>query len=223
NLLARFHSLLGASQTKVESLGRFLLAREPQCSCGSAGRYSVISVRMRNWTTALLFIATCFGVFGKQAQGQLHWPDPPRKAPMRVRLVAVALALPRSSFFSSQEVFVAEAEIGHDEWNLIKLVFTFLPYQPRLSETGFDYSVVHEVSAWRDPDCDETVAHLTARGQPGRHQPLIYSRNVPREDLDGRHIPLPCYQTSADEYTKSSFEPVAPPQPPALKVRPNPR
>jgi hypothetical protein len=182
---------------------------------------------MTNRTTALLFLAaTCIGGFGKQAEGQLHWPDPPKRAPVRLRLVAVSPGLPRTSWGSTYEVFVAETEIGHEEWSLIKLVFTFLPYQPRLSESGFDYSVVHEVSAWRDPDCDETVAHLTERSLPNRHEPLIYSRNVPREDLDRRHIPLPCYHTNADDYIKSSVEPIAPPpqqREPALKVRPNPR
>ncbi len=170
--------------------------------------------------------ATCFGGPGKKAEGQLLWPGPPKRAPIRVRLVAVAYAdHPRSSFFSSHEVFVAETEIAHEEWSLIKLVFTFLPYQERLSESGFDYSVVHEVSAWRHPDCDQTVAQLTARSQPNRHEPLVYSRNVPREDLDRRHLPLPCYETNADEYIKASFEPVAPPpnpHGPVLKVRPNP-
>ena len=139
---------------------------------------------------------------------------------MRVRLVAVALAPPRSSFFASYEVFVADTEIGREEWTPIKLVFTFLPYEPRLSESGFDYSVVHEVSAWRDPDCDETVAQLTARSMPDRHEPLIYSRNVPRVDLERRRIPLPCYETNANEYIKSSFEPVTPAKPhgPILEV-----
>jgi hypothetical protein len=180
---------------------------------------------MKNWTTVLVFIVASFiGASGRRAEGQLHWPDPPQKAPVRLRVVALALALPRSSFFSSYEVFVAEREIGRDEWSLIKLVFTFLPYQPRLSESGFDYSVVHEVSARRDPDCDATAAELTERSLPNGHQPLIYSRNVPREDLDRRHIPLPCYATTADDYIKSSFEPIAPsPKPPelVLKVRPN--
>jgi hypothetical protein len=183
--------------------------------------------RMKNWTIALLFLAaTCIGGSGRQAEGQLHWPDyPPKKAPIRVRLVAVASAdHPRSSFFSSHEVFVAETEIAHEEWGLIKLVFTFLPYQPRLSESGFDYSVVHEVSAWRDPDCDQTVAQLTARSLPARQEPLIYSRNVPREDLDRKRIPLRCYETNADDYIKASFEPVAPPPKPprpVLKARPS--
>src|SRR5215468_9601259 len=173
----------------------------------------------------------------QQVEG-LHWPDPPRRARLRVRLVAVALALPRSSFFSNLEVLVAEKEIGHEEFSLIKLVFTYLPYQPRISESGFDYSVVHEVSAWRNPDCDETVAQLTSRSLPDRREPMIYSRNVPREDLDARHIPLPCYETKADDYIKSSLEPIPPPpaplmsvvrrqthEPPepVLRVRPNPR
>lgn len=184
---------------------------------------------MKNWTKALIFlIATCIGSSGRLAEGQLHWPDPPKKARMRIRLVAVALAdHPRSSFFASHEVFVAEKEIGvgSEEWSHIKLIFTFLPYQPRLTESGFDYSVVHEVGAWREPDCDETVAQLTAREQPERHEPLVYSRNVPKEDLDRSRVPLACWVTNADEYIKSSFEPITPPPKPpepVLKTRNDP-
>jgi hypothetical protein len=187
-----------------------------------------MSARIRNWTTALLFLAvTCIGGAGRQAEGQLRWDYPPKKAPIRLRLVAIAFAdHPRSSYFSSQEEFVAETEIGQEESTLIKLVFTFLPYEPRLSESGFDYSVVHELSASRDEKCDQTIAQLTARSQPDRHEPLIYSRNVPREDLDRRRAPLPCYETTANEYIKSSFEPV--PQPlkphgPVLETRPDPK
>jgi hypothetical protein len=186
----------------------------------------VISVRMKNRIAALLFlVAACVGGPGRQAEGQLRWSYPPQKAPIRVRLVAIAISLPRSSFFKSSEVFIAETEVGHEEWSLIKLVFTFLPYEPRLSESGFDYSVVHEVTAWRDQNCDQTIAQLTARSLPDRHEPLIYSRNVPREDLDRRRSPLPCYETNAEEYIKATFEPIAPPpnpHGPVLKVRPNP-
>jgi len=194
--------------------------------CGKTRCANVISVRTRNWIAALLFLAAaCIGGPGWQAEGQLRWDYPPKKAPMRVRLVAIAISLPRSSFFKSAEVFVAETEISHEEWGLIKLVFTFLPYEPRLSESGFDYSVVHEISAWRDENCDETIAQLTARSQPNRRQPLVYSRNVPREDLDRRRFPLRCYETDAYDYIKSSFEPITPPpkpQRPVLKVRPRP-
>jgi len=160
---------------------------------------------------------SCVADSGKQPEG-LHWPDPPKKAPIRVRLVAVASALPRTSWGENLEVLVAEKEIGVEEFSLIKLVFTFLPYQPALSESRFDYSVVHEVSAWRNPDCDETVAQLTSRSLPDRREPMIYSRNVPREDLDARHIPLPCYETKADDYIKSSLEPIPPPPAPLMSV-----
>lgn len=179
---------------------------------------------MKKWTAAIVFLAaTCFVGTAKRVDGQLHWPDPPTKTPTRVRLIALAFAAPRSTFFSSHEVFVAESEAGFDEWNLIKLVYTFLPYQPRLLETGFDYSLVHEVSVWRNTDCDETVAQLTTRSWPNRHhEPLIYARDVPRVDLDRRRIPLPCYETTADDYSKADRVPVAPPppsEPPVLKDR----
>jgi hypothetical protein len=71
---------------------------------------------------------------GRQAEAQLRCSYPPKKAPIRVRLVAIAISLARSSFFKSTEVFIAETEISHEEWGLIKLVFTFLPYEPRLSQ-----------------------------------------------------------------------------------------
>ena len=169
---------------------------------------------------------TCIASPGKPAEG-LHWPDLPQKVQMRLRVVAIALAPPRTSFFSSQDVLVADTEVADEEGSLIKLVFTYLPYQPRLSEFDFDYSVVHQVLAWRNTDCDETVAQLTARSMPDRHERLIYARNVPRVDLDRRRIPLPCYESSADDHIKSIFEPLAPPPTaphgPVLSVHPDPR
>lgn len=143
-----------------------------------------------------------------RAPGQLRWPDPPKKAPMRLRLVAVALADPRSSFFASHEVLIAEKELGTDEWSLIKLVYTFLPYQPRLSESGFDYSVVYQFSASRNANCDETIEQMTAREWPD-HNPirLKYSHDSPVKDLDRRRLPLPCYETTADDYNRSGRVP----------------
>jgi hypothetical protein len=175
---------------------------------------------MKRWTAVVFFMAaTCFVGMDKRVEGQLRWPEPASKAHMRVRLVAVALADPRSSFFSSHEVFVAETEVGREEWSLIKLVYTFLPYQPRLSDSGLDYSLVHEFSALRESDCDETVAQLMLRSLPDLHyEPLVYARHAPRLDLDRRRIPLPCYQTSTDDYKRSSLEPMAPPQPPEEPV-----
>ena len=177
--------------------------------------------KMKCWTrVALVLLVACMGSPGRRAEGQLRWQYPPKKVPLRVRLVAAALVYhPRSSAFASEEVFVAEREVGQEEWGLIKLVFTFLPYQPRLSESGFDYSVVHEISAWRHPDCDQTIDQLTERSLPERHEPLIYSRNFPRKDLDRKNIALRCYETNADDYIGSTVEPVAPPPRPELKDR----
>ncbi|HKD79417.1 MAG TPA: hypothetical protein VKH81_06960 [Candidatus Angelobacter sp.] len=199
-----------------------MVANDLQSLCGGPRPQNAIRGKMKIWTKVLLFLAaTCIWGPKKQAEGQLRWQYPPKKATIRVRLVAVAYAdHPRSSFFASQEIFVAEREVSHDEWGFIKLVFTFLPYQPRLSESGFDYSVVHEVSAWRHEDCDQTIEQLTARSMPDRHEPLIYSRNFPRKDLDRKRIPLRCYETNADDYIKSSVEPIAPPPQPVLKTRP---
>jgi hypothetical protein len=182
---------------------------------------------MKNLTAALIFVvATCVSGAMERAEGQLHWPDPPKKALMRVRLVAVSLADPRSSFFSSHEVLIAETQVGDEEWGLIKLVYTFLPYQPRLTETGFDYSVVHELTAWRDSGCDETVAQMTARDVGRRHAPLTFAVDSPREDLARRRSPLPCYETTADDYGSSFRHPIGPPPPPPpeprLKTRPQP-
>lgn len=183
---------------------------------------------MHGIATAMLLVATVLAL-EQPTDGQLRWPDPPKKAPARARLIALAWADPRSSYYASHEIFVAEAEVGDDEWKFIILVFNFLPYQPRLLHTGFNYSVVHEFSAWRDQECDSTVSDLMIRDWPKpRRHPLLYARDVPRVDLDQRRIPLPCYVTSADDYTKSTLEPIAPAEPPEplepkLKQRANSR
>src|SRR6266496_3806237 len=51
---------------------------------------------------------------GTRAHAQLHWPDPPKKKPLRLRMVAVAFSYPRSSFFASHEVLIAEQELAQD-------------------------------------------------------------------------------------------------------------
>jgi hypothetical protein len=145
----------------------------------------------------------------RPAHGSLHWKEP-RKQQIRVRLVALAWSHPRSSFFASEEVFVAEKELTPGELRLVKLVYGFLPYQPRLSESGFDYSTVHEIRATRDPSCDETLRQMTSDDQDGKEYPLHYSEDSPKVDLERRRMPLPCYLTSADDYTKSIYRPLGP-------------
>ncbi len=130
---------------------------------------------------------------------------------MRLRVVAVAISDPRSSYFVSHEVLIAEKELGHDEWSLIKLVYDFLPYQPKLSETGFDYNIVYGASVTRDSACDETIAELTTREWPDHsHIRLQFAQGAPLTDIAERRLPLPCYKTTADDFTKSDREPYSP-------------
>src|SRR5260370_34009083 len=108
----------------------------------------------------VLIVAACVICGSETARGHLPWPAPKKEA-MRLRLVALAWNHPRSSFSASEEVFVADKEVGKDETRLVKLVYMFLPYEPRLSDEGLDYSTLHELRALRDPQCDESLAQIT--------------------------------------------------------------
>jgi hypothetical protein len=132
--------------------------------------------------------------------------------------VALAWNHSRSSFFASEEIFVAEKELTKDETRLVKLVYEFLPYQPRLSEQGLNYSTLHELQAVRDAHCDETLAHITI-GQEGdwrqQQSQLKYSTDAPLLNFARHRAPLPCYVTNAEDYTKaihseSESEPATP-------------
>lgn len=150
-------------------------------------------------------------LLGIPAAAQLHWPDPPTKETMRLRVVAIALSDGRSSYFVSHEVLIAEKEIGHEEWSLIKLVYDFLPYQPKLSETGFDYNIVYGASVTRDTSCDETIEELTRREWPERtHVRLQFAQGAPFTDLAERRLPLPCYKSTADDFTNPARERYSP-------------
>ena len=73
-----------------------------------------MNVKLKNWTKVAFFlVATLIGVPRRQAEGQLRWSYPPKKAPMRVRLVAVAYAdHPRSSFFSVKRCSLPKTEVS---------------------------------------------------------------------------------------------------------------
>jgi hypothetical protein len=170
--------------------------------------------------------AVCLLSASQTARGDLPWTAG-RKESMRLRLVALAWNHPRSSFFGSEEVFVAEKELTKEETRLVKLVYEFLPYQPRLSDEGLDYSTLHELRAMRDPQCDETLLQI-ASGQMGdwRQQQfqLKYSTDAPPLNLSRHRSRLPCYVTTAEDYAKpihDESQPQVPPPPPTLNPRPN--
>lgn len=153
-----------------------------------------------------IFFLLATGIAGHPipARGELQWRSPKIES-VRLRIVALAWNHPRTSFFENEEVFIAEKELNKEESRLVKLVYDFLPYQPRLSEYGLDYSTVHELRAVRDPQCDETLAELIA-GQLGdwrqTKSELKYSTDAPPLNLERHKSRLPCYVTSADDYSR---------------------
>jgi hypothetical protein len=142
------------------------------------------------------------------ADGQWHWSS--RKEPIEVRLIALAVTYPRSSFFANDEVFIAEQELAKEESRFIKLVYDFLPYQSPLSSSGLDYSLVHVVRAVRDTTCDESLWQMRSL-QERRSEPTgarwKYAHYSPIADLDQRQARLRCYRTTSDDYEKTLREP----------------
>ena len=176
------------------------------------------------FSSIVLIVAVCVIGGSETARGNLPWPAPKKEA-MRLRLVALAWNHPRSSFSANEEVFVADKELVKDETRLVKLVYIFLPYQPRLSDEGLDYSTLHELRAVRDPQCDETLAQITT-GQTGdwrQNQPrLKYSAAAPPLNLSRHKSPLPCYVTNAEDYTRPVHDESEPQEPPLPILTPHP-
>jgi hypothetical protein len=140
------------------------------------------------------------------------WPAL-RKEPIEVRLIALAEAYPRSSFFANDEVFIAEQELGKDESRFIKLVYDFLPYQPPLSSYGLNYSLVHKVHAVRDISCDQNLWEMRWQRQQQQSRATQgnwkYARECPIADLDRRQARLRCYRTTSDDYERALREPTS--------------
>jgi hypothetical protein len=161
----------------------------------------------RTVRAVLLLTITAFCGF-RSARGELRWQDAKKEA-LKVRLIALAASYPRSSVYSNQEVFIAAQQIEPGEARLVKLVYGFLPYQPRLSDVGLDYSTVHELRATRNPDCDETLAQMASFDKSSAKLDWEYSTDSPGLDPGKRRRPLPCYETTAEDYNKPHHEPAA--------------
>ena len=145
------------------------------------------------------------------ADGQLRWSHQ-QKHEIEVRLIALAEAYPRSSVFATDEVFVAEQELSKEESRFIKLVYDFLPYEPPLSDSGLNYSLVHKIQAVRDSSCDDSLGQMrNLMAQRGRAQKQNsswkYAEESPIADLDRRQARLRCYRTTSDDYEKAERQP----------------
>lgn len=168
---------------------------------------------MKPFRISVFFVIAVIFVLGSgipAADGQ-RWPTT-RKEPIEVRLIALAVAYPRTSFFANDEVFIAEQELGKEESRFIKLVYDFLPYQPPLSAYGLNYSLVHRVHAVRDTSCDESLWEMRSLQQQKRESHATsanwkYALECPIADLDRRQAKLRCYRTTSDDYEKALHEP----------------
>jgi hypothetical protein len=165
----------------------------------------------RNLFPYAALVAVLLGSVSPSARAQLRWSRD-RKEPIEVRLVALAVAYPRSSFFANDEVFIAEQELAKTESRFIKLVYDFLPYQSPLSAYGLQYALVHHVTAVRDTTCDENLwqmrsLHEQERGVPGTTPGWKYASGAPINDLDRRQARLRCYRVTSDDYERASRQP----------------
>src|SRR5450631_32403 len=121
---------------------------------------------------------------------------------VQLRVIGLAWASPRSSYFSNFEVFIAEKGLNKEESQLVKLVYVFLPYQPRLSDYGFDNLKVRWLRVARDPTCDEGLMQMMwpegENGPAGHHSgdALVLTSS-------DRNNVLPCYRTTADDYRRA--------------------
>lgn len=136
----------------------------------------------------------------------------PRKQAIAVRLIALAVVYPRSSFFANDEVFVAEQELARDESRFVKLVYDFLPYQQPLSSYGLNYSLVYRFRAVRDASCDENLWEMRWLYQQQKPAAVSkaewkYSAESPIYDLDRRQARLRCYRATSDDYESAQQEP----------------
>jgi hypothetical protein len=121
---------------------------------------------------------------------------------LSVNFIEPALVLPRSSYFLSSEVFIAEVRLARHESRLIKLVYDFLPYQPRLSDYGPNYPAIENLRATRDPSCDETLMRVASAANTERWSQAARVR-LSATSLKQRQSTLPCYRTTADDYRKA--------------------
>jgi hypothetical protein len=117
-----------------------------------------------------------------------------------LRLVGVAVASSKTSFFSNYEVFIAERRLSPGQTELIKLVFVFLPYQKRLSEYDLNTTKIYKLRATRDPRCDETLMQMS---WPEGEQPDEDAANRLAGNASNKNSKLPCYNTTADDFQKA--------------------
>ena len=134
------------------------------------------------------------------AAKQIADPKFPETKELNVNFIGPALVLPATSYFLSYEVFIAEEWLARHKSRLIKLVYDFLPYQPRLSDYGPNFPAIENLRATRDPSCDENLSEVesSTNAWPKDDRAQLNAKS------SGQKLSkLPCYRTTADDYRKA--------------------
>ena len=122
---------------------------------------------------------------------------------VQLRVIGLAWAPPRSSYFSNFEVFIAEEWLNKEHSRFIKLVYVFLPYQTRLSEYGFENLKVRKLRVTRDPTCDESLLEMAGHESDNGPASSNHSDDAFASATPDRNKMLPCYRTTADDYRRA--------------------
>jgi hypothetical protein len=124
-------------------------------------------------------------------------PNSAQGEDLPLRFISLAIPKEGSSFFSNYEVFVAEKRVSKNKYELIKIVYSFLPYQKRLSDYQAENAKVFTLRVIRDPKCDEPLMRMM---WPQAAQDLLDSQG---NEAGDPNLKLPCYQTTADDYQRA--------------------
>ncbi|HWY56823.1 MAG TPA: GAF domain-containing protein [Terriglobales bacterium] len=121
---------------------------------------------------------------------------------LSVSFMVPALVLPMSSYFSNYEVFIAEQRVTRHQSRLIKLVYEFLSYQPRLSDYGANDPGIENLRATRDRSCDQALMQVASSAStvPWSQSARL---QLSAKSLEERQSTLECYRTTADDYRRA--------------------
>jgi hypothetical protein len=126
----------------------------------------------------------------------------PETKELSVNFMVPALVLPMSSYFSNYEVFIAEQRLTRHQSRLIKLVYEFLPYQPRLSDYGPNDPGIENLRATRDRSCDQALMQVASSASTVPWSQSARLR-LSAKPLEQRQSTLECYRTTADDYRRA--------------------
>ncbi len=121
---------------------------------------------------------------------------------LNVNFMVPALVLPMTSYFSNYEVFIAEQRVTRHQSRLIKLVYEFLSYQPRLSDYGPNYPGIENLRATRDRSCDQALMQVASSATTVLGS-LSGRLQLSAKSLEQQQSTLECYRTTADDFRRA--------------------